>query len=73
MTIKTGCWFARIPDDHMRISISRGSPRGVAGWRSYRGLAPWFHGVPPGKYLTRYEQILAALDPAEVAWRASQL
>ena len=53
----------------MRISISRGSPRGVAGWRSYRGLAPgyWFHGVPPGKYLTRYEQILAALDPAEVA------
>jgi hypothetical protein len=29
--------------------------------------------VPPGEYLTRYEQILAALDPAEVVWRASQL
>jgi hypothetical protein len=27
----------------------------------------------PRQYLTRYEQILAALDPAEVAWRASQL
>jgi hypothetical protein len=65
ITIKTGCWFAKIPDDHMRISISRGNPRGIGGWRSYRALAPgpWFKTVSPGDYLALYRQILAELDP----------
>src|ERR1700731_2895878 len=70
ITIKTGCRFAKIPDDHIRISISRGQPRGSAsGWRSYRALAPgpWFKSVPPSEYLTRYEHIVAELDPAEGA------
>jgi hypothetical protein len=39
-TIKTGSWFAAIPADHIRISISRGSPHWLAGWRgSSRTLA----------------------------------
>ena len=36
ITIKTGCWFTNIPDDHIRISISRGRPRGIGGYRSPR-------------------------------------
>lgn len=65
--IKTGSWFAKIPDHHMRIGISRGSPRGVAGYRTYRALAPGpYLNAPPGEYLTRYEQLLNGLDAAEV-------
>src|ERR1700730_14197091 len=65
--LKTGSWYAKIPDDHIRISISRGPPRGIGGYRTYRELAPgpWFNSVPPGEYLTRYEQLLNALDPRE--------
>ena len=65
--IKTGWWWAQIPDDHIRISISRGSPRGVdGGWRAYRALAPgpWFRTASPSQYLTLYAEILADLDPA---------
>ena len=67
MPIKTGSWFVKIPNDHIRISISRGSPRGVSGYRTYRTLAPgpWFNSVSVSEYLTRYEAILAGLDPAK--------
>ena len=33
----------------------------------------FLHGTPPGEYLTRYEQILAELDPAEVASQVEAL
>ncbi len=27
IAIKTGCWFTPLPDDHVKIGISRGVPR----------------------------------------------
>lgn len=51
----------------MRISISRGAPRGMTGWRGYRPLTPGnYLNAPPAEYLARYGAQLAALDPAEV-------
>lgn len=67
--IKTGSWFVKIPDDHIKIGVSRYAPRGMArGYKLYRGLAPgaWFNAVSPQEYLIRYNQILAGLDPAKV-------
>jgi hypothetical protein len=66
MRIKTACWFAKIPNDHIRIGISRGTPRGIpAGYRQYRALCPrpWFKSVEPAEYLRLYGEILDKLDP----------
>lgn len=69
--IKTACWFDKLPDDHQRIGISRGTPRGVGpGYRTYRKLAPgpWFHSVDPEEYYRLYKaEILSPLNPHEVA------
>jgi hypothetical protein len=69
--IKTSHWSAKLPHDHMRIGISRGTPRGAsAGYRTYRKLAPgqWFHSAEPAEYLELYNrEILAPLDPRVVA------
>jgi hypothetical protein len=69
MIIKTAAWSAPLPDGHMRISISRGPPRGIGGYRRYPALAPgpWFKSVPPGDYLARYAKQLGELDPTQVA------
>jgi hypothetical protein len=41
----------------------------AAGYRRYPALNPgsWFNSVTPAEYLTRYNTILSALDPAKVA------
>ena len=55
--IKTASWFAPLADDHIRVGISRGTPRRFpAGFRMYRNLAPgpWFNTMPlddTGAYL----------------------
>ena len=39
--IKTGSWSGPLPPDHLRIGISRGTPRRIpAGCCMFRALAP---------------------------------
>ncbi len=69
--IKTASWSAKLPPGHVRVGISRGTPRGMtAGYRMFRRLAPgpWFNSVGAEEYLRRYRQeVLGRLDPASVA------
>lgn len=67
--IKTSSWFAKLPDGHCRIGISRGAPRGMSDYRRYPKLnpGPWFNSVSPVEYKKRYhEEILSRLDAAQV-------
>lgn len=71
-TIKTASWFTKLPDDHARIGVSRGMPRGgaSAGCRMYRKLAPgpWFSSVDVETYARLYQaEVLDRLDPHQVA------
>lgn len=69
--MKTASWFTVLPDDHMKIGISRGVPRRmVAGYRLFKKLAPgpWFNSVGLEEYYRRYRiEILGPLDPRAVA------
>lgn len=71
MKIATASWFSKLPDTHLKVGISRGAPRGLqAGtYRRYGALAPgaWFKSVTPQEYLRLYGDILAGLNPADVA------
>lgn len=68
--IKTSSWFTPLPEEHLRIGISRGVPRQLpAGYRRYRKLFPgnWFNSVTPIDYERLYaEQVLSKLDPRRV-------
>lgn len=69
--IVTSSWFTKLPEDHLRIGISRGTPRGMAaGYRKYPKLnpGPWFRSCStPEEYRQRYyEEILNPLDPEKV-------
>ena len=68
--MKTASWFTPLPEDHMRIGISRGTPRRMAaGYRLYKALAPgpWFNSVGVEEYYDRYRaEILGPLDPRKV-------
>lgn len=69
--MKTASWFTKLPDDHKRIGISRGTPRRMpAGYRIYRALAPgpWFNSVGIEEYYHLYRtEILGPLNPRTVA------
>lgn len=69
--MKTASWFTKLPNDHKRIGISRGTPRRIpAGYRIYRALSPgpWFNSVGIEEYCHRYRtEILERLDPWTVA------
>ena len=69
--IKTASWTTKLPDDHLRVGISRGTPRRLpAGYRIYRALAPgpWFNDVGIEEYCKLYRtEILGCLDPRVVA------
>jgi hypothetical protein len=71
VSLKTASWRTKLPDDHLRVGISRGVPRGMAaGYRVFRKLAPgpWFNSVGPVEYDQLYRsEILAPLDPRAVA------
>ena len=69
--IKTGSWFVPLPSDHLRVGISRGTPRGQPrGFRRYTKLnpGPWFNScATPEEYIGLYAtEILAPLDPRKV-------
>ena len=68
--MKTASWFTALPDDHIRIGISRGALRRMtAGYRLYKTLAPgpWFNSVGIDEYYSRYRtEILGPLHPHKV-------
>lgn len=67
--IKTSCWFSRLPGDHQAFGISRGVPRGLAGYRRYTKLNPgkWFNSVSPTEYKRLYwDEVLNNLNPQRV-------
>ena len=69
MTIKTASWFTKLPADHLRVGISRGTPRGqAAGYRHYTALNPgdWFKSSTIPDYLALYGALLEQLDPERV-------
>jgi hypothetical protein len=73
--ILTASWFARLAANATPVGVSRGTPRGKAGYRRLRELepGPWFKSVSPEQYLALYGEILARLDPAEVYERLLSL
>jgi hypothetical protein len=66
--IMTAAWFTKLPAGAVAVGVSRGVPRGKAGYHRLRELepGPWFKSVSPEQYLTRYRQILDELDPGAV-------
>lgn len=69
--ILTSSWFTKLPADHVRIGISRGTPRAQRQpYRNYRQLAPgpWFKTcATPQEYVRLYyRQVLCQLDPRGV-------
>ena len=72
--IKTGTWSARLPDDHIKIGISRGTPRFriAPGWRRYIPLnpGPW---LTAPDFTARYQDLLSRLDPERVLEELLQL
>jgi hypothetical protein len=66
--IWTASWRAALPDLTTPIGISRGTPRGSAGYHRLRALEPgrWFRSVTPVRYLELYNEILNRLEPSEV-------
>lgn len=64
----TSSWFTPLPPEYARIGISRGTPRGQAGFRMYRPLAPgpWFNNVSAEEYRKLYLAQLSTLDPRKV-------
>jgi hypothetical protein len=68
MQLKTGAWFAPLPDDHIRIGISRGVPRFGQIGKGYRRYTP----LQPGPWLTSrdftelYLEQLSHLNPEKV-------
>jgi uncharacterized protein YeaO (DUF488 family) len=77
MIIKTGAWSAKVPDDHIKIGISRGVPRGMpAGYRIFKTLAPgdWFNSVTAPEYVRRFKQeILGEIEPEETIAKLRKL
>jgi hypothetical protein len=69
--IKTASWWTPLPDDHVRIGISRGTPRFrvAAGYRLYKRLnpGPWFSSADTATFTERYHaEVLHRLDPEQV-------
>jgi hypothetical protein len=69
--IMTASWFAKLPAGTTPVGISRGVPREKSGYHRLRDLepGPWFKSVSPDQYLTRYGQILHALDPNAIRYQ----
>jgi uncharacterized protein YeaO (DUF488 family) len=68
MKIVTSSWFVALPDEIVRVGISRGTPRGQQGYRMYRALAPgpWFRSVDYHTYQRRYFEMLEERDATRV-------
>jgi hypothetical protein len=67
--IVTSSWRTTLPSIYAPIGISRGTPRGRAGFRRYTRLqpGPWFSTAGLVEFTRLYnEQILGPLDPETV-------
>lgn len=64
----TSSWFTRLPDDHIKIGVSRGTPRGVISAPNIRSLnpGPWFKTADTETYRSLYVGQLAKLNPMQV-------
>jgi Protein of unknown function, DUF488 len=63
--IVTSSWFTALPPELCRIGISRGTPRGQAGFRMYRNLqpGPGTLKLPDRVFVARYfREVLQPLD-----------
>ena len=71
LKIMTASWFTDLPSEVVRVSISRGPPRGQSGYRKLAFLAPgrWFRSVDETEYIRRYTEQLSHLDPRYVYHR----
>jgi hypothetical protein len=66
--IVTSSWFTELPPEFCRIGISRGTPRGQAGFRMYRRLqpGPGTLKLPDRVFTERYlREVLGQLDPRQ--------
>lgn len=77
MKILTGCWSCHFPSDHVRIGISRGSPKWLKPGPRIPELAPgtWFYTVTDDAELFRSKYVgqLECVDPGEVVERIDRL
>lgn len=68
--IWTSCWSAKLPDDIVRIGISRGVPRrSPAGYKRFPPLYPgaWFRSASEDEYVRLYgAEVLSHLDPGQL-------
>jgi hypothetical protein len=67
-TIVTSSWFGALPPEYSRIGISRGTPRGQAGFRMYRKLQPGAGTLklPDAEFTSQYmREVLGQLDPRQ--------
>ena len=62
----------KLPGDHLRVGISRSTPRHISGFRRLRALepGPWFNSASPVEFHKLYMAQLNALDPRR-SWRGS--
>jgi Protein of unknown function, DUF488 len=63
--IVTASWFTELPPEFCRVGISRGTPRGQAGFRMYRRLQPGADTLklPDRVFTERYfREVLQPLD-----------
>lgn len=68
-TIVTSNWATKLPPQYSPVGISRGVPRGRAGYRRYTPLqpGPWFSSAGTEEFTKLYsEQVLGMLDPKAV-------
>lgn len=65
--IVTSSWFTDLTPVYCRIGVSRGTPRGQAGFRMYRKLQPGpYLKLPDGPCTERYySEVLGPLDPRQ--------
>lgn len=69
MAILTSYWSRYLPPDHVRISVSRGSPRWMKPQPRLAELQPgsWLYTTDdPEEYRVKYVTQLAALDPIRI-------
>jgi hypothetical protein len=68
LKLYTSSWFVKLPGDHLRVGISRSTPRRISGFRRLRALEPglWFNAASPEEFHKLYMAQLNALDVAAI-------
>jgi hypothetical protein len=65
----------KLPEDHLRVGISRSTPRRISRFRRLRALEPglWFNSASPEEFHKLYMAQLNALDVATIVARLEAL